>query len=80
MPIYEFKCTRCEAFFEVIVRNSDNDEVRCPECRSDEFERVVSRTNFAVKGGARGSDQGVSSQTRNCASGSCTTYTVPGDR
>ncbi len=44
MPIYEFKCTKCEEFFEVIVMAAnDNDAVACPKCESKEFERVVSK-------------------------------------
>ncbi|THB73418.1 MAG: zinc ribbon domain-containing protein [Desulfobacteraceae bacterium] len=79
MPIYEFKCSKCEEFFEVIVRNSnDEEEVGCPKCESKEFQRVVSMTNYAM--GNKGSaQQGASAQTRTCGSGNCTTYTVPGD-
>jgi putative FmdB family regulatory protein len=80
MPIYEFKCATCDAFFEVIVRNSaDEKEVGCPECKSTEFERVLSKTNYAMAGSSSGPVPGPSAQTRNCSSGSCTTYTVPGE-
>jgi len=81
MPIYEFKCSKCDHFFEVIVMGSGKDEtVVCPECQSAEFERVVSTANFAM-GGSSGpnSAKGVTTQERNCSSGSCTTYTVPGE-
>jgi putative FmdB family regulatory protein len=79
MPIYEFKCSKCNAFFEVIVRNSDDEkEVLCPECQSVEFERVLSKTNYSMAGTAPGSPSSPTTQTRNCSSGSCTTYTVPG--
>ena len=38
MPIYEFKCSKCEQFFEVIVMGSkDNDISGCPKCKSNEF-------------------------------------------
>jgi len=38
MPIYEFKCSKCEEFFEVIVMASnDNDTVACPKCESNEY-------------------------------------------
>ena len=81
MPIYEFKCSKCDHFFEVIVMGSGKDEtVVCPECQSAEFERVVSTANFAM-GGSSGPNaaKGVTTQERNCSSGSCTTYTVPGE-
>ena len=81
MPIYEFKCTKCEAFFEVIVAGAGKDEsVTCPECRSPEFERVVSTINYAMgRSGSRGPAKGVSAQERTCSGGSCKTYTVAGE-
>ncbi len=80
MPIYEFKCSKCEEFFEVIVMGSnDNDIVTCPKCKSDEYERVVSKTNFAMAGSSASQARGVQTQERECSSGSCKTYTVPGE-
>jgi putative FmdB family regulatory protein len=84
MPIYEFKCVKCEEFFEVIVMGSTEEGVKgCPKCGSDEFERVVSKTNFTMggSGGSSGSGQkaSVHTQERTCSGGSCKTYTVPGE-
>ena len=84
MPIYEFKCSKCEEFFEVIVMGSGKDDaVSCPKCKSQEYERVVSTINYNMgSGGAAsggGPARGVSTQTRNCSSGSCKTYTVAGE-
>ena len=78
MPIYEFKCLKCQEFFELLVIN-DNDEAKlhCPKCNSKEFERVLSVTNFAT-GSGTGGNQGPAATTRNCSSGSCTTYDIPG--
>ena len=78
MPIYEFKCLKCNNFFEILFLGDDNSvEMKCPQCQSEEFERVLSTASIAVGGGASGK-KGVSSQTRSCSSGSCTTYTIPG--
>ncbi|CCK82050.1 FmdB family zinc ribbon protein [Desulfobacula toluolica] len=80
MPIYEFKCSKCEEFFEVIVMGSnDNDIISCPKCESEEFERVISKTNFAMASPSAGQTKGVQTQERQCSSGSCKTYTVPGE-
>jgi putative FmdB family regulatory protein len=47
MPIYEFKCLKCDEFFEVIIMSSDDDKaVACPKCKSTEFERIVSKTSL----------------------------------
>jgi len=81
MPIFEFKCSKCEEFFEVIVMGSDeNKDINCPKCKSEEFQRVVSATNYAMgdSGSGGGASPGVHTQERTCSSGSCKTYTVPG--
>jgi putative FmdB family regulatory protein len=78
MPIYEFKCSKCSEFFELLLMSSNKDEeFKCPKCGSDAFERVISTTNYAMGGGS-GNKTSVSSQTRSCSSGSCTTYDIPG--
>ncbi|MDM8515516.1 zinc ribbon domain-containing protein [Desulfobacterales bacterium HSG16] len=80
MPIYEFKCSKCEEFFELLfISGSDDADMKCPKCDSEAFERVLSSTNYAM-GAASGNGQssGASTQTRKCSGGSCTTYNIPG--
>jgi putative FmdB family regulatory protein len=78
MPIYEFKCLRCAAFFELLVMNKDDEvAVHCPTCSSEEFERVLSSSSFTMNENG-GKKSGATTQTRSCSSGSCTTYTIPG--
>ncbi len=83
MPIYEFKCSDCEEFFEVIVMKSDEErEIKCPKCSCSAVERVVSASNYAMgSSGSSGGGQagGSCRQERTCSSGSCTTYSVPGE-
>ncbi len=81
MPIFEFKCTECEEFFEVLVmKNSSDEEIKCTKCKSQEFERVLSTTNFSVSSSSSGRNkqQGANVQERSCSGGSCSTYTLPG--
>ena len=77
MPIYEFKCLKCEEFIEILVMKPDEEiELKCPKCGSEELARVLSTTSYAM-GYGPGSGK-VKSQTRTCPSGTCTTYDVPG--
>jgi len=77
MPIYEFRCLKCNEYFEVLVtRVSESVEMKCPKCSSEDFERVLSQTSFNM--GSSGSSKGVATQSRQCSSGTCTTYEIPG--
>ncbi len=51
MPIYEYRCGDCGTTFEEIQRFSDPDPESCPECDGEDVSRLVSRTNFQLKGG-----------------------------
>jgi len=78
MPIYEFKCLKCQTYFEMLVMNKDEEvELKCPECKSEDFERIISSTNFAM-GDSSDSGNKPSVTTRTCSTGSCTTYEIPG--
>jgi putative FmdB family regulatory protein len=78
MPIFEFRCLACgECFETLMLKKSDEIELRCPKCASEELERILSKTCFAMGSGG-GEKQGVASQSRTCSGGSCTTWEIPG--
>jgi putative FmdB family regulatory protein len=80
MPIYEFKCMKCDEFIEILVMSADdpNVEMKCKKCGSEELERVMSRTHYAMGANASQAASGPSVQTRNCSAGSCSTIELPG--
>jgi putative FmdB family regulatory protein len=44
VPLYEFTCEKCGATFEELVAaGPDGLEVTCPECGSEDVEKLVSR-------------------------------------
>ena len=51
MPIYEYKCLKCEHQFEVIQRFTDNPVESCPECNDKSVQKLVSAPSFRLKGG-----------------------------
>ena len=60
MPIYEYACDPCgKSFEELVLRKSDEAEVRCPKCGSGEVARKMSRP-AAARVGAGGSSPGPS--------------------
>ena len=49
MPLYEYRCKACGRTFEQLRRMSEADRgVECPECRSEEVQRMLS--TFATGG------------------------------
>jgi putative FmdB family regulatory protein len=63
MPIYEYECRDCDKpFEELILRKSDEAEVRCPKCKGKRVEKLVSRPAAARSGG----DGGSAASSANC--------------
>jgi len=58
MPIYEYRCRKCESTFEAIrPMGDDGEDLRCPECGADRPARKPSA--FAAGGcGRSGSSSG----------------------
>jgi putative FmdB family regulatory protein len=40
MPMYEYACQECDKNFEALV--FDGEAVSCPECQSEQLERLLS--------------------------------------
>lgn len=71
MPIYEYKCNKCNKEFEYIVFGSDN-EIECPECSGKEVERVLSACSFKSGGSySAPSSGGGGSSCSGCSSTNC---------
>ena len=78
MPLYEFRCLKCQELFELLVMGrNDQEEMKCPRCNSADCEKVMSTASYAMSGGG-GPGSAPSAQTRTCSGGSCTTYDIPG--
>ena len=70
MPIYEYKCTKCNEEFECLVFKSD-ESVSCPECNDDCVERLMSACSFKSSGNY--SSSAGSTACTSCASKNCST-------
>ncbi len=47
MPLYEYKCKKCERTFERLVLH-DWDEVLCPNCFSKSVEKLMSPFSYDI--------------------------------
>ncbi len=79
MPIYEFRCLKCQELSEFLFTATDDQaEIKCKHCGSEELDRVLSVSGFAVKPGPGSSSVHSSSSTKKCSTGSCSTLEIPG--
>ena len=49
MPIYEYKCGKCNNVFEVLQKSNKQTE-KCPKCKNPAKKMVSSRVGFQFKG------------------------------
>jgi len=51
MPIYEYLCNNCNERVEhFLISSKDTEPAECPKCNGKSLERIISRTNFELKG------------------------------
>lgn len=50
MPIYEYKCDKCEHCFEKLVFAGDDEEITCPECGAKKAKKLMSCSSFMGSG------------------------------
>ena len=51
MPIYEYRCEKCQSVFERLTFKGDDEEIQCPGCGKTEVVRVLSATSFTSGSG-----------------------------
>jgi putative FmdB family regulatory protein len=50
MPIYEYRCRRCDHEFEAIQKVTDDPLRECPSCGEAALAKLVSAAGFRLKG------------------------------
>ena len=55
MPIYEYRCDKCNNSFEKLVFAGEEEDVKCPECGNRDVKRVISAFSFMGAGSGLGS-------------------------
>src|ERR1700734_1380246 len=50
MPIYEYECSHCRYYLEVIQKLSDARLKKCPSCGKNALKKLVSAPVFRLKG------------------------------
>lgn len=73
MPLYEYKCAKCGAGFEVLVRNDGDVPSKCPKCGARKVEKQLSSFSASAAPEAGLPSCAASS----CSTGSCGTGSCP---
>jgi putative FmdB family regulatory protein len=56
MPMYEYECSNCNHKFEAEQNIKDKPLKKCPSCKKNKLERLISQTAFTLKGGGWAKD------------------------
>jgi putative FmdB family regulatory protein len=51
MPFYEYECSNCKFYTEVMQKITDAPLTKCPSCSKKALKKLVSAPNFRLKGG-----------------------------
>ncbi len=71
MPIYEYRCNKCDQRFEYLIIGKDEPDA-CPSCRSKKVSRLMSACGFISKGkGGETVSKSAGSSCTGCAATSC---------
>ncbi|MGD8305750.1 MAG: zinc ribbon domain-containing protein [Ignavibacteria bacterium] len=62
MPIFEYHCNECNAKFELLTSDKNNQQVNCPECNSTQTKKLFSAFSTSTSS---------SYPANSCASGNC---------
>ena len=57
MPIYDYKCSKCEHEIEIIQKINDKPKEVCPKCNKKGLKKQISAPSFRLKGGGGGMKQ-----------------------
>ncbi len=75
MPIYDYKCKKCETVSEVLVRSSDGQTIKCSSCGSTNVEKLLSASYMIKMGGSRPDveccEKSSQCDSQSCSSGQC---------
>jgi putative FmdB family regulatory protein len=70
MPLYEYKCGKCDKSFEILQKNN-SEKVVCPNCGGKSLEKLFSVFASGSSSESPSSGGGIPSSPGGCAKGGC---------
>lgn len=49
MPVFEYKCAKCGKISSILLKNSDESGIKCPDCGSKKLAKQMSSFAGVVK-------------------------------
>jgi len=75
MPIYDFRCWECGKVSEIFLRSANDQVVRCPDCGSNNMERLIS-ASYMIKMGTSAPGTTCCGKTEHCEMPPCSTEDI----
>ena len=73
MPIYEYKCAKCNSVFEALVKSASEKPDACPKCGGKKLEKQLSAFSASVSSGS----DALPCSSGACSPGACSTGSCP---
>lgn len=71
MPIFEYRCSKCNTKFEVLHKSTQiSEEVTCPNCNSNDSKKLLSTFSASMNGKTNNFNYSCGDG-MGCANGSC---------
>jgi putative FmdB family regulatory protein len=70
MPIYDYKCSKCDSTSEILVHSMESHAVNCPECGSGDMEKLIT-TSYSFRMGSQAPGTTCCGQTERCETPPC---------
>ena len=70
MPIYDYKCRECGKVSEMFLRSPDSKDIKCPNCGSDNLERLIS-ASYMIRADASAPGTTCCGRTERCETPPC---------
>ncbi len=72
MPIFDYKCQDCGKVLELFLRSPDSEDIKCPNCGSNNLEKLIS-ASYTIRMGASMPGTTCCGRTERCEAPPCST-------
>ncbi|HVN49468.1 MAG TPA: zinc ribbon domain-containing protein [Bacteroidota bacterium] len=72
MPIYDYRCTKCETVYDVFHKGKEiQEDIVCPSCGSTEHKKLMSVPSVQIHESSGSCSSAPSCESGGCCGGAC---------